>query len=82
MIETIVVSGISIARRAEELAAKIRRLILSGSLDDIDIRQLLREVEGLSDIGAVVNQAVRLLDRTRDMQPEIFRHLPENVTLH
>jgi hypothetical protein len=82
MIETIVETGLSIARRAEELARSIRLMIVSGRLDDLDIRCLLREVEGLADMSMVINQAVRLLDSSRDLRPEMFRHLPDNVTLH
>lgn len=82
MIEAIVETGLSIARRADDLAVRIRRLISNGNFDDTDIIELIREVDRLTDVSMLVDQTIRALGRRHDLQPEIYRHLPVNVSLH
>jgi hypothetical protein len=82
MLEGIIRSSLEIVTRAERLIENARRLLASGSLDDIEAYQMHLEVERLTDVVFVVHEAARLVQRRIEQHAEIARRVFIQATLH
>lgn len=73
--------SLDIVDRTERLVEKARRLIRSGSLDDVEAYRIHTEIERLTDLVFIMDDAARLLRRTFEQRPEMARVYPAHVTL-
>lgn len=81
MLEVIIRRSLDIVDRTERLVEKARRLIGSGSLDDVEVCRIHTEIERLTDLVFIMDDAARLLRRTFEQRPEMARAYPAHVTL-
>jgi hypothetical protein len=81
MLEVIIRNSLDIVVRTESLIDRARWLIGSGSLDDVEAFRVHREIERLTDVVFVMDEAARLLQRTLEMRPEIARPYAVHATV-
>ncbi|MGO4568377.1 hypothetical protein AB4Z52_25800 [Rhizobium sp. 2YAF20] len=81
MLELIIRNSLDIVVRTERLIDRARRLIGSGSLDDVEAFRVFREIERLTDVVFVMDEATRLLRRMFEMRPEIARPYTVHATM-
>jgi hypothetical protein len=81
MLEIIIWDSLEIIDGIERFIDKARRLIGSGSLDDADAYTIHGEIESLTDVALVMDEATRLLRRTLERWPEIARPYRVHATL-
>jgi hypothetical protein len=81
MLEMIIKNSLDVVNRTERLIATTRRLLGMG-IDEIEAYRLYVEIEKLRDVVLVMDEAVRLLRRTFELQPEISRCYLLNYTVH
>jgi hypothetical protein len=81
MLEVIIRNSLDIVVRTERLICMAKRLIGSSSLDDVEAFRVHREIERLTDVVFVMDEATHLLRRTFEMRPEIARPYTVHATV-
>jgi gamma-glutamyl:cysteine ligase YbdK (ATP-grasp superfamily) len=71
MLEIIIGSSLEIVEKTERVLDAIGRHLRAGRLDDIP--DLCSEVDLLTDVTLILDEAARMLRKTFEMRPEIAR---------
>ncbi|XKM43508.1 hypothetical protein A4U53_038600 (plasmid) [Rhizobium ruizarguesonis] len=81
MLEIIIKNSLDVVDRTERLIDAARRLLAAG-LDEFEAYSLHVEIEKLTDVVLVMDEAARLLRRTFELRPQIGRYAMVNLTVH
>jgi hypothetical protein len=81
MLEMIIENSLDIVDRTERLIDTVKRLVGAG-LDEVEAYRLHLEIERLTDVVLVMDEAVRLLRRTFELRPDIARSCAMHATIH
>ncbi|TBZ79135.1 hypothetical protein [Rhizobium leguminosarum] len=81
MLDMIIKNSLEVVDRTERVIDAARRLLGAG-LDEVEAYRLHVEIEKLTDVVFVMDQAARLLRRTFELRPEIARYAMVNWTIH
>ncbi|MGR9145642.1 hypothetical protein ACU8MP_25225 (plasmid) [Rhizobium leguminosarum] len=81
MLDMIIKNSLEVVDRTERVIDAARRLLGAG-LDEVEAYRLHVEIEKLTDVVFVMDEAARLLRRTFELRPEIGRYAVVNWTVH
>ncbi|MGR9207468.1 hypothetical protein [Rhizobium leguminosarum] len=81
MLDMIIKNSLEVVDRTERVIDAARRLLGAG-LDEVEAYRLYVEIEKLTDVVFVMDEAARLLRRTFELRPEIGRYAVVNWTVH
>ncbi|MGR9159664.1 hypothetical protein [Rhizobium leguminosarum] len=81
MLDMIIKNRLEVVDRTERVIDAARRLLGAG-LDEVEAYRLHVEIEKLTDVVFVMDEAARLLRRTFELRPEIGRYAVVNWTVH
>ena len=81
MLDNVINGSLAILQRAEHLIAKMHWLIASGNLDEEESLDLHREIESMTDVVLMMDEAVRKLRRAFDIRPEMSRVFTVHATV-
>ncbi|MGR9079480.1 hypothetical protein ACU8L5_25190 (plasmid) [Rhizobium leguminosarum] len=81
MLDMIIKNSLEVVDRTERVIDAARRLLGAG-LDEVEAYRLHVEIEKLTDVVFVMDEAARLLRRTFELRPEIARYAMGNWTIH
>jgi hypothetical protein len=81
MLDVVIRNSLDIVARTERLIEKARRLIATGRLDDVEAYRIHTELERLTDLVFIMDDAARLLRRMFELRPEMARACTAHPTL-
>jgi hypothetical protein len=81
MLDVVIRNSLDIVARTERLIEKAKGLIATGRLDDVEAYRIHTELERLTDLVFIMDDAARLLRRMFELRPEMAHRYTVHATL-